>query len=357
MGLRSWLKVRLGLAATPGTPSGTSINLVSGDADPLQFAAPASAGIDLTLVQKPWSVSRLESIFRSAQRLPSPASLQAARQARHCLSSFWLVAPVDQLEQLYTGEIGALQRQQLEGPLVQQPLAADEAQWRDALAERLQDPAQASQQLNLLLAVMPYFPPYRLKLDQALDSLPRWLLKDYVVYCEPELKAQLEGPAGLLQASAPQAAPATDLLPLTERRGEEAMEWFRNEEAINRMQALVNLYAMDPQDAETKAELGILRRVAAQLWLDVDASQIETLYQTPVGLLSRSLITCGFAGEVLGEQDQQVRQHLAARVGNLSSADALNALMAALLFYAPGQVQVADSSTVPAWLLDELRSF
>lgn len=65
------------------------------------------------------------------------------------------------------------------------------------------------------------------------------------------------------------------------------MAWFRDEEALSRMQALLNLYAMDPADADTLAELAALRRVAAQLWLDVDASQLQMLYGTPVGLLTR----------------------------------------------------------------------
>jgi len=65
------------------------------------------------------------------------------------------------------------------------------------------------------------------------------------VYCEPELKAQLEGPAGLLPGTG-----SEDSVLLSERRGEEAMAWFRDEEALSRMQALLNLYAMDPRDAE-----------------------------------------------------------------------------------------------------------
>ena len=329
-----------------------AINLVGGDELPLQFAAPECAGIDPAPVQKPWSVSRLEALFRNADRLPSAATLQAARQARHCLSSFWLVAPVDQLEELYRGAIGDLQRRQLEGPLPRQPLAVDEQQWRDALLERLRDEQQSAQHSNLLLAVMPYVPPLSFTVPDAIHCLPRWLLKDYVVYCEPQLKAQLEGPAGLLQP----VAEEPDLFPLSERRGEEAMEWFRNEPALERMQALVNLYGLDPSDGETLTELAALRRVAAQLWLDVDAGQLQALYQTPVGLLTRSLITSGFGAELHDERDQQVRQVLSARVADLKQPGAANALLAVLMFYAPGQVQFADTDGLPLWLVEELRT-
>ena len=351
MGLRSWLKSRLG--GESSLQAGVAaINLLGGDEPPLQFAAPERAGIDPCPVQKPWSVSRLEVLFRSADRQPSAATLLAARQARHCLSSFWLGAPVDQLEGLYCGAIGDLQRRQLEGPLPLQPLALDEQQWRDALLERLSDGQQSAHHGNVLLALMPYVPPLSFTVPNAINSLPRWLLKDYVVYCEPQLKAQLEGPAGLLQPVAEQP----DLFPLSERRGEEAMDWFRNEQALERMQALVNLYGLDPSDAETLTELAALRRVAAQLWLDVDEGQLQALYQTPVGLLTRSLITSGFGAELQDERDLQVRQALSARVIDLKQPGATNALLAVLMFYAPGQVQFADTDGLPEWLVEELRT-
>ena len=354
MGLRSWLKLRLGLTPSAGLLP-MAINLVGGDEAPRQFAAPERAGIDLNIVQKPWSVARLEGLFRSAERQPSAATLQAARQARHCLSAFWLVAPVDQLEALYGGAIGDLQRRQLEGPLPSQPLAVDEQQWRDALLERLQDPQHSAQHGNLLLALMPYVPPLSFTVPDAINSLPRWLLKDYVVYCEPQLKAQLEGPAGLLQPVAGDDQGSV-VFPLSQRRGEEAMEWFRDEQALERMQALVNLYGMDPSDAETLTELAALRRVAAQLWLDVDGGQLQALYQTPVGLLTRSLITSGFGAELVDEEDLQARQALSALVADLQQPGAANALLAVLMFYAPGQVQFADTEGLPEWLVEELRT-
>lgn len=355
--LRRWLKARLGLSSTPGQePAPQVIDLL--EESPVQLEAPALAGINPEVLQKPWSVSRLTGIFRNLQRMPTPATVQAGRQARHCLSSFWLTAPVDQLETLYAGAIGDLQRQQLEGPLPNQPLAEDEQRWRDGLLARLMEPEQASQRLNLLLAVMPYFAPRNLSVEDPINKLPQWLLRDYVVYCEPELRYQLDGPAGLIgpaeQAQAEEAEDAPDAL--SQRRGEEAMAWFRDEEALNRMQALVNLYSLDPEEPETLEELGVLRRVIAQLWLDVEPNQLQTLYGTPVGLMTRSLITAGFGKELLNEVDQFAREMLARRVADLTQPDALNALLAVLMFYPAGQIEVAASAGIPTWLLQELRS-
>lgn len=284
--------------------------------------------------------------------------------ARHCLSSFWLMAPVDQLESLYSGPIGVLHRQQMDGPLPHQALAADEQQWCDLLQKKLVDPECQAQHLNLLLALMPYFGPGNLITAEPLVNLPNWLLKDYVMYCEPELKAELEGPAGLLEPSEARSSgsPSTnqsvqEWTPLTSRRGEEAMEWFGNEEALDRMKALLNLYALDPNDQETIEELAALRRVAAQLWLDVDPAQVQALYQTPVGLLTRSLVTSGFGAVVHSEVDQRARQLLPAMAADLSQPRAVNALLALLVFYPPGKVTVNNAHQLPDWLLEELKTF
>ena len=61
------------------------------------------------------------------------------------------------------------------------------------------------------------------------------------------------------------------------------MAWFRDEAALQRMQELITAYSDDPTDKATCLELGGLRRVVAQLWLDVDPSQLQTLRHTAVG--------------------------------------------------------------------------
>ena len=111
MGLRRWLLQTL---APPSQVSAPALDLLSGPTGHVEL--PALAGIDRGGASRPWSVARLEAILREAAVNPTSATLQAARQARHCLSVFWLSAPSDQLELLYCSAIGALQRLQLEGP-------------------------------------------------------------------------------------------------------------------------------------------------------------------------------------------------------------------------------------------------
>lgn len=376
--LRSWLRTRLGRGDS------SSVNLVA-KVSPRQ-AVPARLGLDVTPRLRPWSVARLAAIFREAQRLPTAESQREARHARHCLSSFWLTVPVDQLEQLYAGAIGDLQRQLLEGPLPAEPLAADEQQWCEQLATHLQQPGQLAERppewVNVLLALMPYLSAHGFSVAVPAEQLPQWLLADYGQFVDPSLRRQLQGPVGYLAptptpaaveppvstadlAAAPvrpapvQPAPAaaTAGLPvLAQRRGEEALAWFRNEKAVNRMAALINLYQLEPEDSETLAELAGLRQVIAQLWLDVEPGGLEKLYRTAVGTVTRSLWVSGFGREQVDDTDAAARRALAPRVADLSRPGAINCLLAALLFYPPGKVRFEGGQQwLPAWLQQELE--
>ena len=324
---------------------------------------PDRAGIDCSGAVRPWSVSRLEAILRESVVHPSHLTFQAARQARHCLSSFWLAAPTDHLDEMYSGTIGDLQRLLLNGPLVRQDLAADEQQWRDQLRAQLADPDHKPRQHNLLLALIPFTQPGQMSLDNPLESLPDWMLQDYAAYCQPELQNILEQPLALLEpaeesspASSEGSEEALPGQPFASIRGEEAMAWFRDQEVLIRMTTLINAYGMDPENAETLQELSGLRSVVAQLWLDVEEGQMQTLFETSVGLVTRSLITCGFGQELIDEDDLRARRELVARAEELDNPEGQAALLAAHLFLPAGAIRVENPGVLPVWLAQELET-
>ena len=104
MGLRSWFRSQL-----CGEP--TRFDLVAPAR--VTLTPPTHAGLEASAIPAPWSVARLQALFEALAHQPSKTSDQAARLARHQLSKFWLAAPVDQLQPLYEGAIGDLQRLQL----------------------------------------------------------------------------------------------------------------------------------------------------------------------------------------------------------------------------------------------------
>jgi len=343
MGLRSWFRRQL-------SGEQNRIDLVTPAR--VSLTPPARAGLDASTIPAPWSVARLQALFEALAHQPSKTSDQAARLARHQLSKFWLAAPVDQLRLLYEGEIGDLQRLQLTGPLVQQQLAADEIRWRDQLLQRLEDPARAAERVNLLLALMPYTQPRKLSVADPLSTLPDWLLNDYCVYCEPDLAA----PVGLLEPAQPQTPQTThELEPLTDRRGEEAMVWFRDEAVVARMQELIQAYSADPTAADTRQELAGLRRVLAQLWLDVEPVQLQTLDQTTVGAVTRAMILSGFGSELTNDEDAVAREQLSSAGADFRLPAAPAALLATLLFYPVEAVRFETTEGLPAWFVDLLH--
>ena len=333
------------------------VNLLESPAQ--AFKPPGRLGLDLKQQMRAWSTTRLATIFRQAGRHPSLDNLLEARYARHCLSSCWLNAPVDLLPDWYAGPLGDLQRSLLEGPLPEQPLAPDEQQWRDHLAQELELRFESPQRLNLLLALMPYYPALTMKVEQPLEQLPDWLIGDYAVYCDPELKTRLQGPAGYLQPSGlmqEQQASAAEMPVLSEQRGQEVMAWLEQPQVVNRLAALINLYGLDPADSATRQELSELRNTIAQLWLDVIPDQLETLYHSVVGTFTRSLISSGFCSEDVTGNEPTIRRLLAAELEDLSQPRAINNLLAVLLFVPPSQMEIeAGEQLIPSWLLQDLR--
>jgi hypothetical protein len=334
----------------------------------------------------------LGSIFGELAANPTLELATEARKARHCLSKFWLAAPVDQLEMLYRSPIGQSYRALVMGPLPNQTLERGEQEWRDGLARRLIEDFDRPEKTNLLLAVMPYFDRGKMRVANPLQQIPQWLLADYAALCDPALQQRLQRPVGLLgpagtadrgmaypaqplmgqqagmqqafmqqpvmpQPGMPQPVPSSASLPLlSARRGNEALALIQSQEFMGRMGGLINLYTIDPSDAELKRELIGLRRQLGQIWLDVNPAQIQQLYQSSFGQLFRTLLSSGFAREPLSPEDQQLRSQLAQVVANMNQPRAINALLAAMPFYPPGQIQFGGGEQfIPAWLLADLN--
>lgn len=336
----------------------------------------------------PWSATRLAGIFKDLQTEPNGRAIGEARRARQCLSKFWLQAPVDQLEFLYRSPVGQCYRMLLKTKLPGMPLLTEEQQWREGLAHKLSRTVNRPESVNLLLAAMPYFERGKMRLMNATDVVPQWLLGDYSALFDPGLARLLTRTAGLLgpagtaaagrpvapqqlkargpiaaaagMAGAPVAQADKQQIPLpvmAQRRGNDALALVQNQDFIGRMSGLINLYTIDPADAEVKRELIGLRRQIGQIWLDLNPAQIQALYQSSFGQLYRNFLGCGFSREGLLPEDQQLRTQLARYVGNMAQPKAINALLAALPFFTPGRIQFGGGEQfIPAWLMADINA-
>jgi hypothetical protein len=284
------------------------------------------------------------------------------------------VAPVDQLELLYGSAIGACYQELLAGSLAGEPLLPQEQAWRDQVAQRLMGPMERPETANLLLAVFAYFPPGRMRVDNPLTQVPRWLQEDYARLFDPELLQRIWRPAGLL-APAGHALGQAPSLGMGSGIGSNAgsamgsrppqpgaqeglaalLAKLQSEEFQNRMAGLINLHVIDPADAEVAGQLAGLRRQLAQVWLDIATDELEPLYRSRFGDLYRNLLASGFARSAISPADRNLRQQLAQRVADMSRPGALNALLAVLPFYPPGTISFGGGEQhMPLWLVREI---
>jgi hypothetical protein len=345
----------LGQSGNSAAPS-NDVDLVSVRIQRLK--PPRLLGIDTHLAAKPWSARRLLGLFREAERYPNEGTFRDARHARHCLSRFWLNAPIDELEILYSSEIGDAQRRLLAGPLPSQDLTRDEREWRDKLASLLLENFNRPERINLILALMPYYAPSAFQVEQAVEQVPEWLLADYASHCDPDIYQQRSRTPAALPNGRSQEPDITNLAPqLWYRRGAEALADFEDADYCARLQALINLYRIDPSDNEVVASLRDLRLCMGQVWLDVNADSIDNLYASSFGQLYQSLLRSGFGNSPLNEQDAELREQLKPLVADLSESGAVNALLAALLFFPPARIQPGGGTEyLPGWLLTLLNS-
>ncbi|MFM7086192.1 MAG: hypothetical protein ACKOXO_04265 [Cyanobium sp.] len=357
---------------------------------------PAPIGLGAPPQPAAWSVARLERIVRRCNLQPEEAqALLEARHARHCLSQFWLAAPIDLLPSLYAGPIGAVYRDLLHGCLPSQPLAADEARWKERLAHRLQQDLEAPLRASLLLAVMPYCAPGRLRLASPQSDLPAWLLADYSRCFDPDLARRSDRPLALPEQSPvalssqpslidpspwPEAGPApvqpipdpslssrmppsglqppaaavASLPALSERRGNDAFAPFQDSAFVERMIGLINLFRLDPGDRSVAEELQGLRRLIGQVWLDVDASSLEALYHTALGEVYRALLASDIGSLPLQGQDLALRQALTAVAVDQRHPAMVQAMLAVMPFHPQGRMRLGEGqSRLPLWLQEE----
>ena len=240
---------------------------------------------------------------------------------------------------------------------------------------------KAPERINLLLAAMPYCQREQMGINEPAEHLPSWLLMDYASCFDDDLARQLSQPIGLLDqgiepvpVSMPvpvpvpaelamgQPEPSTAEAPprptaplpvplLSETRGQEGFGLFQTPEFVERMAGLINLYTIDRNDPEVRRELASLRRLIGQLWLDVSGEQLEDLYCSPMGGVFRSLLASDFGSDPLEPEDRQVRGSLTELAQDQGHPMNSQALLAAMLFYAQGSMELgAGKNDLPPWL-------
>jgi uncharacterized protein YihD (DUF1040 family) len=161
----------------------------------------------------------------------------------------------------------------------------------------------------------------------AQTRLPSWLLPDYAQVFET-------------------------VLPIEQQSVE--IELALPIEFLNRLLGCANLYYIDPTEPSIVAELHELRRQVAQFWLELPPEELASVYKTEVGKRYKALLESGFQKETVLDRDRPFLQELTKLAADSSNVKSLNAMLGAMLYYAPGTMKVQNARTrLPGWLIED----
>ncbi|WP_422759563.1 glycosyltransferase [Microcoleus anatoxicus] len=273
---------------------------------------------------------RLSNTLQLYQTNPSNNSaISELRQIRKEIAEFWLNVAVDNLENTYKSNPGKNYKILLSSGFQHQPMREEEQRFLQQLTQ-ISKGLVHPQAMNALLAAMLYFPPGTMRIPEARNRLPQWLIGDYEQVFEPETAVNSESSSDLLA------------------------KYIQSPQFVNQLLGCVNLYRIDSSDASVVLELRQLRRQLADFWLTVGPEKLATLYQGEVRKAYQAILGCGLQTEPMSEAEQQFLQQLTEISKGLVHPQAINALLGAMLYFVPGKMRIPDANTrLPKWLFDD----
>jgi FkbM family methyltransferase len=273
---------------------------------------------------------RVSNTLKLYQTNPSNTStIFELRQIRKETADLWLNVPADQLETTYKGDSGKSYQILLASGFQHQPMMEDEQRFLQQLTQ-ISKGLVHPQAINALLAAMLYFPPGTMRIPEARNRLPHWLIGDYEQVFEPESAVNSESSSELLA------------------------QYIQSPQFVNQLLGSVNLYRIDSSDVSVVLELRQLRRQLADFWLTIPPEKLATFYQGEVRKAYQTILGCGLQAESMTEAEQQFLQHLTKISTGLVHPQAINALLGAMLYFVPGTMRVPDANTrLPQWLIED----
>jgi len=287
-----------------------------------------------------WQLKAAENL--AAQPQPDVAVVEQVAQG---MAKAIEAAPSDFLEALLDSPFGRVYRLFLERCCVSQPSSSSSQELRETLSQRLRATGfQTSEGHGLLAALMLFYPPGSLKVEDATSKLPGWLLELYLNRYESTTHAAANG------------AERQDVGSISGRPS------FSDRIFLNRMLGLSNLYYIDPEDKEILQELRQVRLQTVELMLSASAQELGQHFGSDFGDRFWAMAQSGVQKEALDASEAAQRdaiQHwLSTTPQSLHAEGGIQRFAAALLFSLPGSVRLANpEQNLPNWFLEGFRRF
>ncbi|MEG5050377.1 MULTISPECIES: glycosyltransferase [unclassified Microcoleus] len=257
------------------------------------------------------------------------SAISELRQIRKQIADFWLNVPAENLEAAYKSASGKSYQILLKSGFQRQAMIESEQRFLQQLTQ-ISKGLVHPKAVNALLAAMLYFPPGTMRIPDARNRLPHWLIGDYEQVFETEAAAKSESTSDLLA------------------------QYIQSPQFANQLLGCVNLYRIDPSDESVVLELRQIRKQMADFWLTVPSEKLESFYRGEVRKGYQAILSCGLQAESMTEAEQQFLQRLTEISKGLVQPQAINALLGAMLYFVPGKMLVPDARTrLPQWLLED----
>ncbi|MEG4519845.1 MULTISPECIES: FkbM family methyltransferase [unclassified Microcoleus] len=257
------------------------------------------------------------------------SAISELRQIRKQIADFWLNVPTENLETAYKSASGNSYKMLLKSGFQRQPMIESEQIFLQQLTQ-ISKGLVHPKAVNALLAAMLYFPPETMRIPDARNRLPHWLIGDYEQVFETEAAVNSESTSDLLA------------------------QYIQSPQFANQLLGCVNLYRIDPSDESVVLELRQIRKQMADFWLSVPSEKLESFYRGEVRKGYQAILSCGLQAESMTEAEQQFLQKLTEISKGLVQPQAINALLGAMLYFVPGKMRVPDARTrLPQWLVED----
>ena len=280
-----------------------------------------------------WQLQSLEALAST------PAiDVAQAEQGGLELSHFLTEAPTDFLEPLMSSPFGRVYKLFLERCCAQEFAGTAAESRRNDLSQQLrQVGCESPEGWGILLALFPFFPPDKLKVEDAAAKLPGWLHSLYAKRYEPTEPSQSQT--------------STNVNPA-----------FEDRIFLNRILGLSNLYYIDPEDQEILKELREVRLQTIRLMLSVSNDELGRQFKSDFGDRFWAMAQSGVQKETLDAKEIQqrdaIQQWLSQTPNSLHQDGGIQRFAAVLLFNPPGSVRLADPErNLPAWFTDGYKRY
>jgi len=283
-----------------------------------------------------WQLQQIEQLAASPSANPEQKAFAACLLAR-----FLEQAPADFIEPLLASPFGRVYRLFLERCCTHSQVGAQAEVVKGELSQKLRTNGfQDGGGIQLLLALMPFFPPGQLKVEEASSKLSGEALKIY--------QSRYGTPAASTADTASQKPAGSPS--------------FEDRIFLNRILGLSNLYYIDPEDQEILSELRTVRLQVVELLINAKPDEVAAAFQKDFGDRYWAMAQCGVQKEALNSQESarrdELQMWLSETPNSLHQAGGLQRFAATLLFNQPGSVKLSDPErNLPAWYVEGYKRF